>query len=93
MLYWPGLIYVVREVKQWKQGFVYVEANKTTSLRYRCCSIIGAHCVLSSRSKKDIQDDKFEGKVRIRGIKLITQEQLQNIGQIVESKAKASEGK
>jgi hypothetical protein len=49
--------------------------------------------LVTSRSQKDIQDDKFEGKVRIRGIKLITQEQLQNIGQIVEGKAKASEGK
>jgi len=49
--------------------------------------------LVTSRSQKDIQDDKFEGKVRIRGIKLITQEELRKIGQIVEDKAKASEGK
>jgi Domain of unknown function (DUF1887) len=49
--------------------------------------------LVTSRSQKEIQDEKFEGKVGIRGIKLITQEKLQNIGQIVEEKAKASEGK
>ena len=49
--------------------------------------------LITSRSKKDIQDAKFEGKVRIRGVKLITREELHKIGQIVAAKAKASEGK